>query len=123
VSVGTVWTVGGLAPVTSGVPNGRGGLLGSGTNARLYTTPFSDIDAKSKEDADKERFENRISDALRLDRVSRVFEFRDPSTCPSKKILGTDHRTSWNGTEWVVAQVKPSRSHPQVLYPLLSLEP
>jgi meiosis-specific APC/C activator protein AMA1 len=108
-----MWTVGGLAPVTSGVSDGRGGLLGSGTNARLYTTLFSDADAKSKEDVERERFESRISDALHLDRVSRVFEFRDPSTSPTHRLPGPDHRTLWNGTEWIASQEKLSKFHTQ----------
>lgn len=108
VSVGTVWAVGGIAPVTSGVPNGRGRLLGSGTNARLYTTPFSAGDARSKTDIEKERYENRLADALNLDRVSRVFEFRDPSTAPPKKTPEFDFKTTWNGTEWVLSG--PERS-------------
>ncbi|KAG4430502.1 hypothetical protein IFR05_014007 [Cadophora sp. M221] len=105
VSVGTIWRVGGLAPV-SGVPNGRGGLVGSGTNAPLYTTSFT---AKPKAQEDKERHESRLAEALDLDRVGRVFEFRDPSTSPlklsaeeSQTPSGKDLKTSWLGTEWVL---------------------
>ncbi|KAK0100681.1 hypothetical protein ONS95_007132 [Cadophora gregata] len=105
VSVGTIWRVGGLAPV-SGVSNGRGGLIGSGTNAPLYTTSFT---AKPRAQEDKERHENRLAEALELDRVGRVFEFRDPSTSPLKAFMdekgspaARDHKTSWLGTEWVL---------------------
>ncbi|KAK2627596.1 hypothetical protein QTJ16_003562 [Diplocarpon rosae] len=104
VSVGTIWRVGGLAPV-SGVSNGRGGLLGSGTNAPLYTTSFT---AKPKAQEDKERHESRLAEALELDRVGRVFEFRDPSTSPLKSrpdekrtLSGKAFKTTWLGTEWV----------------------
>lgn len=110
-SVGTIWRVGGLAPV-SGVPNGRGGLVGSGTNAPLYTTSFT---AKPKAQEDKERHESRLAEALELDRVGRVFEFRDPSTSPlklsaeeSQTPSGKDFKTSWLGTEWVLGG--PDRS-------------
>ncbi|KAH7407215.1 WD40-repeat-containing domain protein [Cadophora sp. MPI-SDFR-AT-0126] len=105
VSVGTIWRVGGLAPV-SGVPNGRGGLIGSGTNAPLYTTSFT---AKPRAQEDKERHENRLAEALELDRVGRVFEFRDSSTLPLKasveekgKSSARDLKTSWLGTEWIL---------------------
>ncbi|KAL5323825.1 hypothetical protein ACEPPN_008367 [Leptodophora sp. 'Broadleaf-Isolate-01'] len=113
VSVGTIWRVGGLAPV-SGVPNGRGGLVGSGTNAPLYTTSFT---AKPKAQEDKERHESRLAEALELDRVGRVFEFRDPSTSPlklsaeeSQTPSGKDFKTSWLGTEWVLGG--PDRKAP-----------
>ncbi|CZT10126.1 related to meiosis-specific APC/C activator protein AMA1 [Rhynchosporium graminicola] len=105
VSVGTIWRVGGLAPV-SGVPDGRGGLIGSGTNAPLYTTSFT---ARPRAQEDKERHENRLAEALDLDRVGRVFEFRDPTTSPLKlsaedngAYCGKESRTSWLGTEWVL---------------------
>ncbi|KAL2073024.1 hypothetical protein VTL71DRAFT_10348 [Oculimacula yallundae] len=105
VSVGTIWRVGGLAPV-SGVSDGRGGLLGSGTNAPLYTTSFT---ARPKAQEDKERHESRLAEALDLDRVGRVFEFRDPTTSPLKSsveengsFFGRDAKTSWLGTEWVL---------------------
>lgn len=110
-SVGTIWRVGGLAPV-SGVSDGRGGLIGSGTNAPLYTTSFT---AKPKAQEDKERHENRLAEALELDRVGRVFEFRDPATSPLRLFgedsgtpSGKDLKTSWLGTEWVLGG--PDRS-------------
>jgi meiosis-specific APC/C activator protein AMA1 len=109
VSVGTIWTVGGLAPVTAGIPNGRGRLLSSGTNATLYTTPFSAANTKSKEHTEKERYESRLADALHLDRISRVFEFRDPLKSPSKMTPEFGQKTTWNGTEWVMAGLNPSK--------------
>ncbi|KAI9049684.1 hypothetical protein LZ554_005840 [Drepanopeziza brunnea f. sp. 'monogermtubi'] len=90
VSVGTIWRVGGLAPI-SGVSNGRGGLLGSGTNAPLYTTSFT---AKPKAQEDKERHESRLAEALELDRVGRILEFRDPSTSPLRSQISSSRRSS-----------------------------
>ena len=105
-SIGTVWTIGGLAPVSSAVPNGRGGLITSGTNAPLYTSPFSTARPKAKEDA--ENHENRIAKALELDRVGRVFEFRSLGSTPSPRPLTVrksevQPRTVWAGTEWTTA--------------------
>lgn len=89
----------------SGVSNGRGGLLGSGTNAPLYTTSFT---ARPKALEDKERHESRLAEALELDRVGRILEFRDPSSSPLRSTVeerGTltrkDYKTAWLGTEWV----------------------
>lgn len=53
-SIGAIWNVGGASAASdtvTGVSNGRGGLLGSGTNAPLYTSMFlnkSDPDAKKE---------------------------------------------------------------------------
>ncbi|TVY34258.1 putative WD repeat-containing protein [Lachnellula subtilissima] len=110
VSVGTVWTVGGLAPFSTGVPNGRGGLLGSGTNAPLYTTPFSNARPKAQEEMEKH--EGRLAEALEIDRSTRVLEFRDPTILPSRlgehernKAFEHEGKTLWNGTEWVITTV------------------
>lgn len=106
VSVGTIWRVGGLAPPSLGVPNGRGGRLGSGTNAPLYTTSFSASRPKAQEES--ENHENRVAHALELDRVSRVLEFRDFSTSPQNHLTlkerqtELESKTTWTGTEWVM---------------------
>ena len=115
VSVGTIWTVGGIAPFTTGVSNGRGGLLGSGTNAPLYTTSFSA--ARPKVHADIETHEGRLAAALDLDRVSRVLEFRKRAISPPHPVTngnatGGDPRTVWSGTEWVVTDQNQSMSFP-----------
>jgi meiosis-specific APC/C activator protein AMA1 len=106
VSVGTIWRVGGLAPPSLGVSNGRGGLLSSGTNAPLYTTSFSAARPRAQEES--ENHENRLALALELDRVSRVLEFRDFSTSPQKHLTLKERQTEfesktvWTGTEWMM---------------------
>ena len=43
ISAGAIWNVGGSAVVqgsVAAIPNGRGGLLASGTNAPLFTASF-----------------------------------------------------------------------------------
>jgi meiosis-specific APC/C activator protein AMA1 len=126
VSVGTVWTVGGLAPVNAGVPNGRGRLLGTGTNAPLYTTPFSTARPKAEEEL--EEHEGRLAEALQLDRVTRVLEFRERSTSPQKspKIIKEnalkETKTIWKGTEWVMGGRDPKSSTTQeVCFAVLNL--
>ena len=112
ISVGTVWRVGGVAPVGAGVSNGRGGLIGSGTNAPLYTTSFSATRPKAQQQLEKH--EGRLAEALNLDRVSRVLEFRDLSSSPPKpltpkgKLAELESKTAWNGTEWVMGHVDHS---------------
>lgn len=104
-SLGSAWTVGGLAPLSIGVSNGRGGLTGSGTNAPLYMTSFSSATPKADEDRDKH--EGRLAKALDLDRVQRVFEF-SPDISPAPVVAGKrkyaeiKSRTTWSGTEWIM---------------------
>lgn len=116
--MGTVWTVGGVAPPSSGVPDGRGGLLGSGTNAPLYTASFTAIKPNSREEV--ETHEARLATALNLDRVSRIIEFRGTSAVP-RPFLAARHqdiepefRTAWRGTEWVMGGRDRSKSKSSV---------
>ncbi|KFY24720.1 hypothetical protein V491_02045 [Pseudogymnoascus sp. VKM F-3775] len=107
ISLGSVWAVGGLAPLSVGISDGRGGLTGSGTNAPLYTTSFSS--AVSKEEEDRERHEGRLAKALDLDRAQRIHDFVDHSISPPREDpqrgghseIGT--KTTWKGTEWVTS--------------------
>ncbi|KAM3087434.1 hypothetical protein ACMFMG_001524 [Clarireedia jacksonii] len=118
VSVGTVWAVGGIAPASAGISNGRGGLMGSGTNAPLYTTSFSASRPKAQDDSEKH--EDRLAQALDIDRVQRVFEFRHPAVSPPKSPTngkGKKHtlheKTQWNGTEWILGGPEHKHQLPQ----------
>lgn len=106
-SVGTVWTVGGLAPASTGVATGRGGLLASGTNAPLYTTSF--LEACPNESEELETHEDRLAEALELDRTTRILEFRNPSTPSLRQVAPRalkgaemEEKTTWKGAEWVL---------------------
>jgi hypothetical protein len=48
--------------------------------------------------------ENRIAQALELDRAGRIFEFREASSrpCPPSrgKSHNTEQKTTWNGSGW-----------------------
>lgn len=73
ISAGGVWHVGGTAAASGGpplgVPDGRGGLLGSGTNAPMYNSQFLDRDTP---DRDLIRHERRLALALDIDQASRI---------------------------------------------------
>ncbi|KAI1490905.1 WD40-repeat-containing domain protein [Biscogniauxia mediterranea] len=105
VSNGAVWSVGGLAPMSGGsasaVDDGGGRLVSSGTNARLYTTSFSNRRPKSEED--QEKHEGRLALALKIDRVQRVLDFDGYSTFPRCRSKGRPSlqtsKTTWTGTE------------------------
>ncbi|OTA90062.1 hypothetical protein M434DRAFT_33887 [Hypoxylon sp. CO27-5] len=100
VSNGAVWSVGGLAP--GGVEDGHGRRVSSGTNARLYTTSFSNTRPKSEEDQDKH--EGRLALALKIDRVQRILDFDGYSTFPrcKHKVRPSlrEAKTIWTGSEW-----------------------
>ncbi|KAI1134276.1 WD40 repeat-like protein [Hypoxylon sp. FL0543] len=100
VSNGAVWSVGGIAP--GGVDDGHGRRVSSGTNARLYATPFSNARPKSEED--QEKHEGRLALALKIDRVQRILDFDGYSTFPRCKHkarpLLRKAKTIWTGSEW-----------------------
>lgn len=115
VSHGAVWSVGGTAPSGLAVDGGRGRLVSSGTNARLYTSSFSNLRPKSEED--QEKHEGRLALALKMDRVRRVLDFDGFSTFPRCKSKARPSlqsaKTTWTGTEWandahsVASQFRP----------------
>ncbi|KAK0634749.1 WD40-repeat-containing domain protein [Bombardia bombarda] len=105
-SNGTIWAVGGVAPGGTAVNNGRGQLMRSRTNARLFRTTFPN--AKPKREEELEKHEARIATALGLDRAKRVL---DVNVAPNQwSCSGKESRevpTQWNGTEWVKATSSP----------------
>ncbi|KAK4102043.1 WD40 repeat-like protein [Parathielavia hyrcaniae] len=90
------WTVGlgGTA-----VNNGRGQLVRSGTNARLFRTTFPT--AKPKTDEELEKHKARLAAALGLDRAHRVLEVNAAIHHGSNRKKPGYIHTQWNGAEWV----------------------
>lgn len=100
-SLGSIWSVGGLAPpAETAVNNGRGHLMRSGTNARLFRTSFPTIKPKLEEEL--ERHEARLATALGLDRAARVLDVNIiPHQTESNEKGSNKSHTKWTGTEWV----------------------
>lgn len=104
-SYGAVWTVGGTAPpYHAAVDDGRGHYLRSGTNARLVTANFSTARTRAKEDF--ERHQGMLADALRIDQISRVLDFRKhAASVQMTHREGQQSRlplkTLWTGSQWV----------------------
>jgi hypothetical protein len=74
VSARGVWNVGGSSAASdtvAGVSNGRGGVLGSGTNAPLFTSSFFD---RADPEAELEAYERRLALALEIDQSDRVLQ-------------------------------------------------
>ena len=119
VSAGAVWNVGGNAATVpsnpiEGIPNGRGGLLSSGSNAPMYTSNFFEED---KSQQDRDYLEGRLAVALNIDRTTRLlkihqsldFSHPEPSSV-GKKGPGPkqEPRTKWINGEWT-REESPSR--------------
>lgn len=109
VSVGAVWSVGGSSAVSSdtvvGVSNGRGGMLGSGTNAPLYTSMFL---SRSDPEAELEAYERRLALAFDVNRADRVLEhfptpYGSPNTATSSSAAsnaGGPTKHVWRDNAW-----------------------
>ena len=110
VSTGAVWNVGGSAPTTPtgpiiGVPDGRGGLLGSGTNAPMYTSRFFESNTP---DQDRGRLEGRLAAALDIDQANRVLNHSQSpnrgggsSSIASISSTPQAYRTDWKDGQWI----------------------
>ncbi|KAK4153871.1 WD40 repeat-like protein [Chaetomidium leptoderma] len=96
VDASNAWTVGlgGTA-----VNNGRGQLVRSGTNARLFRTTFPT--AKPTSDEELEKHKARLAAALGLDRAQRVLEVNLAIHRGGDYKRPSYVSTQWNGTEWV----------------------
>ena len=110
-SVGTVWTIGGVAPNGSAIDDGHGRLVRTGTTAQIFRTSFSD--AKPKKQEDLAEHQARLASALNLDRVGRTLDIqgkasqswrtngrfgRSFSSLPTRAGPG---RSFWDGIELV----------------------
>ncbi|TQS37952.1 hypothetical protein Golomagni_01553 [Golovinomyces magnicellulatus] len=96
-SIGTVWRVGGLAHST-GFSNERGRSQVNSSNAPIYTTSFS---SKPKTQDDIEKLENRLAEALGLDRTARILD------CQNLNSGGLSKKTRWDQIEcqWVSSEL------------------
>lgn len=108
----SVWNVGNATtpnprPI-AGIPDGRGGRIGSGTNAPMYTSKFL---VNETPDQDMDRFERRLALACDIDQAGRVFSVskvperpRSYSTSSgdrNQKASCADNRTVWRDNQWV----------------------
>lgn len=118
-STGAIWNVGGNTAIVpsspiEGIPNGRGGLLSSGSNAPMYTSNFFEED---KSHQDHEYLEGRLAVALGIDRTTRLLniyqslERPQPEYSPvgrRRQVPKQEPRTRWMNGEWT-REGSPSR--------------
>lgn len=108
-SQGAVWGIGGATAVigdsVAGVPDGRGRLLASGTNASLYSSNFL---RRRDSNGELDVHERRLAIALELDTASRVLSYNGPaispdsgygSSTPSPPQIGAAAR-AWRDGQW-----------------------
>ena len=97
-------TVAHTGPIV-GVHDGRGVILGSGTNARMYSSNFFNQETAKES---RERFEGRLAMALDIDRSGKVFDF----SCRTKLRRGQSEpakTTQWKDGQWASQSSKLSQ--------------
>ena len=97
ISTGAVWNVGGPAPHSGpvvGVDGDHGGLLGSGTNAPIYSAGFF---RSEPPDQGHERYVDKLAAALEIDLANRVL---DSPPRPEYHEPRAGSRDSFPSTEW-----------------------
>ncbi|EWG52744.1 hypothetical protein FVEG_11389 [Fusarium verticillioides 7600] len=102
VSMGAMWSVGGLAPNAIATDDGQGHLVRRGTNARVFPTLFQESLVSTS--VEKEKHEGRIASALNIDQVRKILEFaraqRIPRSLKQHGLHADFSHTSWNGYQW-----------------------
>jgi hypothetical protein len=108
-SAGAVWNVGGPTTLTTGpiaaVPNGRGGALGSGTNAPIYEAGFLEEMPGPKKHLDSH--EARLALALDIDQASRILPISGTTTSngrihpSSNKKRAPTSPIGWRDNAWM----------------------
>jgi hypothetical protein len=110
ISAGAVWNVGGSSAVSdtvTAVSTGRGGMLGSGTNAPLYTSTFLD---RADPEAELEAYEHRLALALDVDQTNRVLQHSPlPFAYRKEKHGGSTSplKHTWRDGAWIKDGVIP----------------
>jgi hypothetical protein len=104
ISAGAVWNIGGSSAVSDtviAVSTGRGGMLGRGTNAPLYTSTFLD---RADPEAELEAYEHRLALALDVDQTNRVLQHSpSPFSQHSEKHGGAalHPKHTWRDGAWI----------------------
>ncbi|KAH8708647.1 WD40-repeat-containing domain protein [Phaeosphaeriaceae sp. PMI808] len=104
ISAGAVWTVGGSSAVSGtviGVPTGRGGMLGSGTNAPLYTSSFLN---RADPEAELEAYECRLALALDVDQSNRILQYSATACTPQSATCRSTApypKHTWRDGAWI----------------------
>ena len=107
ISAGSVWRVGGISSPsspTAAISDGRGGLLGSGTNAPMFSANFFDSET---DDQGAVPFEGRIAAALELDQCRRVLDVSPPpkrSRPSAERYADPEFPTVWKDGRWYSAK-------------------
>lgn len=104
ISAGAVWNVGGPSAVRDtvvGVSTGRGGIMGTGTNAPLYTSTFL---KRADPEAELEAYEHRLALAFDVEQTDRILQHSPPHVASSyaqraDPDLHTTH--TWRDCAWV----------------------
>ncbi len=115
ISAGAVWNVGGplaaqMIPA-SAVVSGRGGLLGSGTNAPMHVAHFLD---HRTPDQETRRHENRLALALDLDPANRILSNmrEDPFIDRTQSPFAAPGTYGWRNHTWISGHYQRRKTGP-----------
>jgi hypothetical protein len=101
ISTGGVWNVGGQAAAqitpAIAISDGRGGLLGSGTNAPLHVAHFLD---QATPNQDSRQHEDRLALALELDPAARVLANVSPGRHHTRENSLQPRSHDWRNNAW-----------------------
>ncbi|KAI9832469.1 MAG: hypothetical protein M1826_001793 [Phylliscum demangeonii] len=98
----------GVGPLP-GIPNGRGGLTSSGSNAPMYVARFLD---DISTDHQRERFEGRLLAALDLDHLGNVLKISEPSPAELDRLRAQETAYSLLDGPELGLRHRPTDSHP-----------
>jgi hypothetical protein len=109
-SAGGIWNVGGpfaASDTVAGVSDGRGGVLGSGTNAPLFTSSFFD---RADPEAELETYERRLALALEINQSDRVLQhlpMPEHRNCKQHTSRTPYPHHVWRDSAWTHDNIKP----------------
>ncbi|KAH4037841.1 hypothetical protein HBI09_059680 [Parastagonospora nodorum] len=104
ISAGAVWNVGGPSAVSdtvTAVSTGRNGVLGSGTNAPLYTSTFLN---RADPEAELAAYERRLALALDVDQTDRILQHSPLPTAMCKSMqneMAKHAKPAWRDGAWI----------------------
>jgi len=104
ISAGAVWNVGGPSAVSDtviAVSTGRNGVLGTGTNAPLYTSTFLN---RADPEAELAAYERRLALALDVDQTDRILQHSPLPTGVCKSLqndMAKHAKPAWRDGAWI----------------------
>lgn len=124
ISAGAVWNVGGSSAVSDtvvAVSTGRGGMMGTGTNAPLYTSTFFN---RADPEAELEAYERRLALAFEVDLTDRILQHSPSPPAISNathRDMTINAKHTWRDGAWIKDGINSRLSTYEPIVPWFSL--